>query len=37
MPSFSKESLGGFVGFQGVTIDANQQIKSDGFQIFAAP
>jgi hypothetical protein len=32
MPSFSKESLGGFEGFQRVTIDPNQ--KSCIFQIF---
>jgi len=26
MPSFSKECLGGFVGFQWVTIDPNQKV-----------
>jgi hypothetical protein len=26
MPSFSKECLGGFVGFQGVTIDPNAEV-----------
>jgi hypothetical protein len=26
MPSFSKECVGGFVGFQGVAIDPNLQI-----------
>jgi hypothetical protein len=27
MPSFSKEKLGGFVGFQGLTIDPNANTR----------
>ena len=34
LPSFSKECLGGFVGFQGVTIDPNLKIESVVLQIF---
>src|SRR6202453_3672470 len=31
LPSFSKECLGGFVGFQGVTIDPNPKCRSPRF------
>jgi hypothetical protein len=31
MPSFSKDSFGGFVGFQGVAVDPNRKIDSPNF------
>jgi hypothetical protein len=31
MPSFSKDSFGGFVGFQEVTIDPNPKCRSPNF------